>query len=234
MEGRPVLDHVDTAEAFHLYLQALDAGWSARATEAVLAAKRKRLESLDPADMSADAVMARATDMPHRAWLVMNERRMKLRRLWSAFFREWDVLLSPVISSAALPHMQEGAVWERHVTVNGRQVAYNDMLFRGPDRRLPFARHGGADRVHPGGIAFGRANHGPIYGDRMTLMAGPSPVRAGGLRVQGPGTRLRLGKEASGLRPEPHQGGMVRSSRPDPPWTHQQRHGLCNRSMEWV
>ena len=58
--------------------------------------------------MSADAVMARATDMPHRAWLVMNERRMKLRRFWSAFFREWDVLLSPVISTAALPHLQEG------------------------------------------------------------------------------------------------------------------------------
>ena len=32
----------DADEAFHLYLQALDAGWSARATEAVLAAKRKR------------------------------------------------------------------------------------------------------------------------------------------------------------------------------------------------
>src|SRR6185312_11493780 len=98
----------DATEAFHVYLQALDAGWSARATEAVLNAKRKALAELDPNDKSADAVMARATDMAHRDWLALNERRMKFRRLWSAFFRDWDVVLSPVIATAALPHMQEG------------------------------------------------------------------------------------------------------------------------------
>ena len=119
----------DATEAFHLYLQALDAGWSARATEAILNDKRGKLARLDPDDKSADAVMIRATDMPHAAWLVMNERRMKFRRLWSAFFREWDVLLSPVIATAALPHMREGAPWERQLAVNGRLIAYNDMLF---------------------------------------------------------------------------------------------------------
>src|SRR4051794_10995379 len=150
--ARPAFDPV---EAFHLYLQALDAGWSARATEEILEAKRKQLAKLDPADMTADAVMARTTDISHRDWLGINERRMKLRRIWSAFFREWDVLLSPVISTAALPHMQEGRsimsaqgaasgdasafapprhiqtgpVWERHVSVNARDVPHNEMLF---------------------------------------------------------------------------------------------------------
>ena len=83
---------------------------------------------------------------------MLNERRMKFRRLWSAFFREWDVLLTPVINTVALPHMQEGEsmlnadtqdahrhgvpphiqtgpVWDRQVSVNGRMVAYNDMGF---------------------------------------------------------------------------------------------------------
>ena len=32
-----------------------------------------------------------------------------IRRVWGAFFQDWDVLLCPVIATAALPHMQQGA-----------------------------------------------------------------------------------------------------------------------------
>ena len=170
----------DATEAFHIYLQALDAGWSARATEEILEAKRKRLATLDPNDKTADAVMAKATDMPHRDWLGVNERRMKFRRIWSAFFREWDVLLSPVITTAALPHMQEGRVWERHVTVNGHSAAYNDMLFW-PGLTAGF--HLPATVAPIGftkaGLPIGVQIAGPIYGDRMTLMAAALFEQAG-------------------------------------------------------
>jgi len=182
----------DPIEAFHIYLQALDAGWSARLTDAVLEAKRTKLAALDPTDLSADAVMARATDMPHRVWLGLNERRMKLRRIWSGFFREWDVLLCPSFSTAALPHMQEGAsilnvagrppvqaahihtgkVWERTATINGRAVPYNDMLFW---PGLTAGYHLPATIVPMGftraGLPLGAQIAGPIYGDRMTIMA---------------------------------------------------------------
>lgn len=170
----------DATEAFHLYLQALDAGWSARATEAILNDKRGKLARLDPDDKSADAVMIRATDMPHAAWLVMNERRMKFRRLWSAFFREWDVLLSPVIATAALPHMREGAPWERQLAVNGRRIAYNDMLFW-PGLTAGF--HLPATVAPMGftkaGLPLGVQIAGPLYGDRMTLMAAALLEQAG-------------------------------------------------------
>ena len=170
----------DATEAFHLYLQALDAGWSARATEAILNDKRGKLARLDPDDKSADAVMIRATDMPHAAWLVMNERRMKFRRLWSAFFREWDVLLSPVIATAALPHMREGAPWERQLAVNGRLIAYNDMLFW-PGLTAGF--HLPATVAPMGftkaGLPLGVQIAGPLYGDRMTLMAAALLEQAG-------------------------------------------------------
>jgi len=188
----------DATEAFHIFLQALDAGWSARATEEVLQAKRQRLATLDPNDISADAVMARATDMPHRDWLVLNERRMKLRRLWSAFFREWDVVLTPVINTAALPHLQEGKsiaqgklqgvprhiqtgpVWERQVAVNGRIVAYNEMCFwpglvggfHLPATVAPIG-------LTKAGLPIGVQIAGPIYGDRTTLMAASLFEQAG-------------------------------------------------------
>ena len=190
--ARPAFDPV---EAFHLYLQLLDAGWSARMTDAVLASKREKLASLDPLDMRADSVMARATDMPHRTWLALNEKRMKLRRIWSAFFRDWDVLLCPVISTAALPHMQEGPsimgggsadyvrtgpVWERTVTVNGKTIAYNDMLFwpgltAGYHLPATVAPIGRAKSGLPIGVQIA----GPIYGDHTTLRAAHLIAQAG-------------------------------------------------------
>lgn len=164
-------------------------------TSAILAAKRERLKTLDPADTGADAVMARATDMAHRDWLILNERRMKLRRVWSAFFREWDVLLSPVIATAALPHMQEGAAmaggigrrhiqsgqpWERRLTVDGRDISYNDMLFwpgltagcHLPATVIPIARTSL-------GLPLGVQISGPIYGDRTTIAAAALFEQAG-------------------------------------------------------
>jgi amidase len=201
--SRTARPEFDPLEAFHIYLQALDSAWSARATEAILEAKRKRLATQDPNDQTADAVMARTTDMLHRDWLMLNERRMRLRRIWSAFFRDWDVLLSPVIGTAALPHMQEGKtlmrgggqppgsgpeprhiqtgpVWERRVSIDGRDVAYNDMLFW-PGLTAGF--HLPATVMPIGftkaGLPLGVQITGPIYGDRMTLMAASLFEQAG-------------------------------------------------------
>ena len=67
--------------------------------------------------------------MSHRAWLRLNERRHRLRRAWTGFFRDQDVLLCPTIATAAFRHMQEGETWERRITIEGRDMAYNDMLF---------------------------------------------------------------------------------------------------------
>jgi amidase len=175
--ARPAFDPVD---AFHLYLQALDAGWSAFASDELLAAKRKRRAELSPDDMSADAAIARATDMPHATWLIVNERRLKFRRLWSAFFRDWDVLLCPPFSTAALPHMREQPVWERRVTINGRVVAYNDLLFW-PGLTAGF--HLPATVAPIGftrsGLPLGVQIVGPIYGDRTTIMAASLFEQAG-------------------------------------------------------
>jgi amidase len=198
MVSRSARPAFDATEAFHIFLQALDAGWSARATEEILQAKRRRLATLDPNDMSADAVMARGTDMPHRDWLILNERRMKFRRLWSAFFRDWDVVLTPVINTAALPHMQEGKtvapgrlqsvprhiqtgpVWERRAAVNGRSIAYNDMCFW-PGLVAGF--HLPATVVPIGstaaGLPIGVQIAGPVFGDRTTLMAASLFEQAG-------------------------------------------------------
>ncbi|MEJ0016120.1 MAG: amidase [Acetobacteraceae bacterium] len=160
----------DASEAFQLYLTLLAAAVSARESEEILALMRHAKASQAADDMSANAIWARTVDMTHRDWLRLNERRYQLRRLWGAFFQDWDVLLCPVISTAALPHMQQGETWERNVAINGRTVSYNEMLFwpgitcgyHLPASTAPIA-------LTEAGLPVGVQIVGPMHGDRMTL-----------------------------------------------------------------
>ncbi|MBN8874683.1 MAG: amidase [Rhodospirillales bacterium] len=168
--SRTARPEFDATEAFHLYLQLLDSAWSARLTEEFLAEKREAAAALHPEDMRADAVMIRTTDIQHRHWLRLNERRHRFRRLWGAFFQAWDVLLCPTIATPALPHMQEGPTWERRHAVDGTEIPYNDMLFwpgltggyHLPSTVAPLG-------VSRDGLPIGVQVVGPVYGDRTTI-----------------------------------------------------------------
>ena len=160
----------DPIEAYHLYLKLLNAAWSSRVTDAILAKQREAAARLDPANMSADAIMVRTTDISHRAWLGLNEQRYRFRRIWTAFFRDYDILLSPTLATAALPHMRQGETWERRITVNGRDMAYNDLLFW---PGLTGGYHLPATIAPMGftaaGLPLGVQIAGPVYGDRTTI-----------------------------------------------------------------
>ena len=161
---------LDATEAWHLYLTLLDAALSARLPEAALAKRRAMKAALRADDLSADAVMLRAVDLPHRDWLKLHERRHQLRRVWGCFFRQWDVLLCPAFARPALPHMQQGETWERRCTIDGRSIAYNDMLFW---PGLTCAFHLPASVAPLGlsheGLPIGVQIVGPYGGDRTTL-----------------------------------------------------------------
>lgn len=162
----------DPTAAFHLYLQLLDAAWSIRTPDAVVASRQARKDALTDADMSADDVMLRMVNVTHQAWLRLNERRFQIRRLWSAFFREWDVLLCPAIATAALPHRQDGEPWQRKITIDGRKMAYNDMLFW-PGLTGGFHLPGTVAPIGltHAGLPLGVQIAGPVFGDRTTIAA---------------------------------------------------------------
>jgi amidase len=160
----------DPTEAYHLYLTLLDAALSGRMPESALAARRAAFATLAPDNMNADAIMIRAVDMPHRVWLAHHERRHQIRRAWGAFFREFDVLLCPVLALPALAHQQEGDTWSRRLTVDGHEVAYNDLLFwpgitcgyHLPATVAPVA-------MSSGGLPIGVQIAGPLHGDLTTI-----------------------------------------------------------------
>ncbi|MGH7210479.1 MAG: amidase [Acetobacteraceae bacterium] len=170
----------DVSEAYHLYLTLLDAALSARAPEDLLARKRERKARLRPEDNSADDVIVRAVDLTHRDWLRLNERRHQIRRAWAAFFENWDVLLCPTHAVPALPHMQDGATSQRRYTVEGRTIAYNDMLFwpgitcgyHLPASVAPIGMSGD-------GLPIGVQIVGNLFGDRTTIQVADLIEKAG-------------------------------------------------------
>ena len=118
-----------TAEAFDIYIALLRSATSRRQTDAEFVINSAAVKSFDPADRSYLSNMLRAYVMPHREWLIANERRHQMQQLWDQFFDDWDVLICPTAASTAFPHDHAGERHERMIMVNGRQVPTVDQLF---------------------------------------------------------------------------------------------------------
>ncbi len=175
----------DPTRAYHLYLQLLDAALSARMPDQVVERRRAAKARLAADDMRADAVMVRSVDMLHREWLMLNDARGHMRRAWGAFFQDFDVLLCPALATQALPHRQDGDTWERRLTVDGIDVAYNDLLFwpgitcafHLPATVAPVAQS-------KAGLPIGVQIAGRLYGDLTTIaVAGMLEAAFGGFRA---------------------------------------------------
>jgi amidase len=166
-DARPALDPV---AAYHLFLSLLDAALGARMPQAMIDKRREAKAALHADDLSANAVMLRATGMDHGTWLALHEQRTRLRLAWSAFFRDWDVLLCPVIATPALAHQREGDMASRDLKVDGKIVSYSELLFW-PGITCGF--HLPASVAPLGlskaGLPIGVQIAGPNHGDLTTL-----------------------------------------------------------------
>ncbi|HET8617614.1 MAG TPA: amidase family protein, partial [Acidimicrobiales bacterium] len=70
----------------------------------------------------------RAITARHRSWLAASEHRHRLRHRFAAFFEDHDVLLAPVMPTAAFPHDTERHMLERTIEVDGAVRPYLDGL----------------------------------------------------------------------------------------------------------
>ncbi len=62
----------------------------------------------------------------HRQWLGANEQRAKMQYRLRDFFKEYDVLLTPVTPMTAPPHNSEGPMEARQIVINGQKRPYVD------------------------------------------------------------------------------------------------------------
>ena len=75
------------------------------------------------------AKAARGVAQSHRAWLFADAARHEIRDGWVRFFREFDVLLLPVTSTAAPAHHdKDHDRWGRRILVDGTARSYWDQV----------------------------------------------------------------------------------------------------------
>jgi amidase len=123
--ARPEFD----AEKSHgRYLRLLNSVMGTGFPEPVLSQFREAYAKLDPSDQSSTANTIRGAVGPHTSWLSDNEARQHLRARWAEFFREFDVLLCPVMPTTAFPH-DHGPFGARTLEVDGKEIQYMDQVF---------------------------------------------------------------------------------------------------------
>ena len=131
-------------------------------------------------ESASDEPRARRSSAPnsrccaHKRWITgagcsMNEAREKLRWAWRNFFDEYDVLVAPIMATAAFPH-DHGPMDSRTIDVDGSPRPYFEQVFWAG---LPGVAYLPATVIPTGnnaaGLPIGVQIIGPAYGDRITV-----------------------------------------------------------------
>lgn len=119
----------DVAASHDCYTNLLHSAMSARSPEDVFQAGVERRAGLDPSDQDQVAKITRASTLYYREWHAFNEQRTHLRWAWHEFFKQYDVLLTPMCMTSAFPHDHNPKNSERMIQVNNTPVNYFDQVF---------------------------------------------------------------------------------------------------------
>lgn len=172
-EGAEVKDDArpafDSQELYILYMILLRAAGSAALTDKELDANRARAAGAGRSTRDVAVANAFGASLPHRDWLRLDEERRRVTAAWRAFFEDVDVLLCPVLSTAAFPHSSVPPQ-ARTLTVNGREVPFENQLFWAGYAGVAYLPATSAPiGLSADGLPIGVQIIGPQYGDLTTL-----------------------------------------------------------------
>ncbi|MGH0034610.1 MAG: amidase [Myxococcota bacterium] len=119
---------IDVVESERTYFSMLHGQLSGGVPDEAFARLAEAAKGFDPDDHSDAVETIRATVQPHRTWARRNHHRAMLRRAWSAFFEDWDILVCPIMPTTAFPH-DHGPFHERTIEIDGRVEPYTRQLF---------------------------------------------------------------------------------------------------------
>jgi amidase len=164
--ARPEFSPADSHEAYQFLLQSTMAS---RMPDADYAALLQAAAQFDPDDRRPGVQTVRAQTLSFRDWSRWNHARYRMRLQWAAFFEHFDVLLTPMMATAAFLHDHRPAS-DRTIQVNGETRSYFEQIFWAG---LPSVAFLPATVVPTGpndaGLPIGVQIIGPEYGDRITI-----------------------------------------------------------------
>ena len=114
----PDLTHI--AETFEWLLMAL---LGANYPDVVYASRLDRAARLPAEDQSPGARRQRALVSSHRDWMRAQRARLAISHQWRQLFREWDVVVCPVLPTTAFPH-DDAPIDQRTIDVDGQRIPY--------------------------------------------------------------------------------------------------------------
>jgi len=165
-DARPAFSAADSNAT---YRDLLFAYLSIAIPDPAFAEMKAQTLNLAPDDARPELATLRAQTMDHRRWIQMNEAREKLRWAWRNFFDEYDVLIAPIMATAAFPH-DHSPMETRTIDVDGTPRSYFEQVFWAG---LPGVAYLPATVIPTGnnaaGLPIGVQIIGPAYGDRITI-----------------------------------------------------------------
>ncbi len=163
---KPDIDMDDAHRTFDIMLRAATSG---RNPDSAYGEALDRAAQLDLDDDSVQARGLRGATIRHRDWLRLDEKRTAMRWKWHEFFGDFDLLLAPVMSTAAFPHDHKPS-YERVSTINGKEYpAMMETFWAGYTGLVYLPASVAPIGFTAKGLPVGVQIVGPQYGDRSTI-----------------------------------------------------------------
>ncbi len=119
---------IDPRNAYETYLYLLQGALSSSIPEDQFAEMKAMANQIPDEDRSIGGLMMKGAAMDHRQWNGLNNHRETLRLAWQSFFNSWDIVIAPIMPTAAFPHDQSD-VNTRKINIDNHQVDYFEQIF---------------------------------------------------------------------------------------------------------
>ncbi len=159
----------DLASDARIYMQLLSSAFAAdlppeeyRRLEAVAAA-------MPPEDISLHAARTRGRVLSHRDWIAADRIREGHKQRWRDLFREWDVVVAPIMPTPAFPHDHSPEA-ARRIRIDDQDCDYEDQLVWAGLATLPgLPATAMPVGLSDSGLPVGVQVIGPFLEDRTTI-----------------------------------------------------------------
>jgi amidase len=94
----------------------------------IIADAQTAVASLVPENKSLAAERLRGTVLSHRAWVLDDGARGRLRAQWRELFGSFDAVICPIMPTPAYPHDHSEDQETRRINIDGKDYSYPDQL----------------------------------------------------------------------------------------------------------